>query len=48
MFFIENDDSALPISLIYEKIADIRSVSVEYLQLKLYEQWHRIFLHKNV
>ena len=48
MFFIENDDSALPISLIYEKIADIRSVSVDYLQLKLYEQWHRIFLHKNM
>lgn len=43
MFFIENDDKTVPVSNIYEKIADLRSIPVESLQELLYKQWQKIF-----
>lgn len=43
MFFIENDDKTVPVSNIYEKIADLRSIPLQYLQELLYKQWQRIF-----
>ncbi len=47
MFFIENDDSNSAVSLLYEKIAHLRDVPVNYLQDILYHQWQTIFFSKN-
>lgn len=45
-FFLETDDSGLPIERIYEAAADLRSIGLPELQRTIANNFKRVFLHE--
>lgn len=44
-FFLENDDSQIPIEEIYHRAAEIRKISIEDLEIIISENFQRLFKH---